>query len=47
MESGNKQLREFALDKADIENSQKISKLEAQVRELTARLEATNKKPAK
>lgn len=44
MESGNKHLREFALDKADFENSNKVSKLEAQVRDLTARLDAVTKK---
>jgi hypothetical protein len=44
VESGNKHLREFALDKADIEHSDKITRLEAQVRDLTARLDAATKK---
>jgi hypothetical protein len=45
MDSGNKQLREFALDKADFDASNKITRLEAQVRDLTARLDAATKKP--
>jgi DNA repair exonuclease SbcCD ATPase subunit len=46
MENGNEHLREFALDKADIENAQKVIRLEAQVRELTARLDVLTRPQA-
>ncbi len=43
LQNGEKQRREVSLDKADLENAQRISRLEGQVRELTSRLEAANK----
>ena len=43
LENGAKQQREATLDKRDFENEQKIKRLEAQVRELMARLDAATK----